>query len=471
PFARRRRRERGRWSRSRRARRARARVPDPSRVYPRSASRWSWMQSVAHGRARSRSTPIGPPQRSQVPYVPFSICASAWSICASVCCAPSSSPSSSSRSNVTVAMSPRWLSLPRPATSPSSSSRFRGCSSWRYAIASTMRLRSCSSRDRNSDVSMVVTAVHPFHSRLPTRGGARSPPASGPRARRPCPARRDRRRSRRRAAAARASRRGDARPRRSPSRPPAAPPRGPSTPRRACRRRRDAPLRAPRAAPASSGRSCPAVYAHADGPGPPRRAGAGASVDPDRHLAELRPAALLPGLLRVVAALLRLFEHPEGGLEERLDAPRLRLQPGALALRRARDRARLGARLGDDQLRLAPGLLPHLRRRLLGRDERLREHVLPLPEVRELALERLHVVGALAPDRLEAVCDLREQVLHDALLVAEQGAGHADVPELHGRVRHLAGPVPGPPRNSFPPSGGSVEPVEQVDDDLAAAEA
>src|SRR5581483_2826471 len=131
---------------------------------------------------------------------------------------------------------------------------------------------------------------------------------------------------RRRAAAARASRRGDARPRRSPSRPPAAPPRGPSTPRRACRRRRDAPLRAPRAAPASSGRSCPAVYAHADGPGPPRRA-----------------AALLPGLLRVVAALLRLFEHPEGGLEERLDAPRLRLQPGALALRRARDRARLGA--------------------------------------------------------------------------------------------------------------------------------
>ena len=37
------------------------------RRYPRSASRWSSMQSVAHGRARSRSSPIGLPQRSQVP--------------------------------------------------------------------------------------------------------------------------------------------------------------------------------------------------------------------------------------------------------------------------------------------------------------------------------------------------------------------------------------------------------------------
>ena len=63
-------------------------------------------------------------RRSQVPYVPSSIRAERGvDLPRAVCCAPSSRPSSSSRSKVDGRMSPRWLSLPRPAISPSSSSR------------------------------------------------------------------------------------------------------------------------------------------------------------------------------------------------------------------------------------------------------------------------------------------------------------------------------------------------------------
>ena len=72
-------RRRGRRSTSRRGRRQPRRLASPRLL----GWRWSSMQSVAHGRASSRSAPIGLPQRSHLPYVPSSIRSSAAWIAAS----------------------------------------------------------------------------------------------------------------------------------------------------------------------------------------------------------------------------------------------------------------------------------------------------------------------------------------------------------------------------------------------------
>ena len=76
------------------------------------------------------------------------------------------------------------------------------------------------------------------------------------------------------------------------------------------------------------------------------------------------------------------------------------------------DLAGLGVRLAEDQLGLPTGLVPHLRRRLLGGDERRAQEGLELAEANEVGLELLDLVrevGALAPDVLEARDDLLEQ--------------------------------------------------------------
>ena len=69
----------------------------------------------------------------------------------------------------------------------------------------------------------------------------------------------------------------------------------------------------------------------------------------------------------------------------------------------------LGVRLGDDQLRLAPRLLLDVLRGALGRDERRTQQRLELDVARDLGSSSsiaLGELGALAPDRLEAVGDL-----------------------------------------------------------------
>ena len=88
------------------------------------------MQSVVHGTASSRSTGISLPQTEQVPYVPSSIRASASSTWRSWSRASSSSPSSSSRSYVSLAVSARWLSALDDISSPVSSVRDELPMSW-----------------------------------------------------------------------------------------------------------------------------------------------------------------------------------------------------------------------------------------------------------------------------------------------------------------------------------------------------
>ena len=80
--------------------------------------------------------------------------------------APSSRPSSSSRSYVAVAMSARWLSSPRPAISPSSSSMLPAFSFSRKATASRSRARSASRSFLYSLVSVLVISS-PFPRRSP----------------------------------------------------------------------------------------------------------------------------------------------------------------------------------------------------------------------------------------------------------------------------------------------------------------
>ena len=70
--------------------------------------------------------------------------------------------------------------------------------------------------------------------------------------------------------------------------------------------------------------------------------------------------------------------------------------------------------LAEDQLRLAPGLVARVGRRLLGGDERRAQEALELAEANEVGLELLDLVGevgALAPDVLEARRDLLQQRL------------------------------------------------------------
>ena len=124
--------------------------------------------------------------------------------------------------------------------------------------------------------------------------------------------------------------------------------------------------------------------------------------------------------------LLRLLDHPERGAQQRLDPAHLGEQPLALALRAARDRARLGVRLGDDQLRLALRLVSRVGRRVLGGDERRREQLLALLDVGRALLEVLDLVGelaALAPDLLEAVGDVLQQLLDVVRACSRTGCG------------------------------------------------
>ena len=96
-------------------------------------------------------------------------------------------------------------------------------------------------------------------------------------------------------------------------------------------------------------------------------------------------------------------------------------------------------RLGEDYLGLALRLVLHMRRGLLRDDQRLRQRVLPRLQLAQLALHRLDLVCelvALAPHRLEAVGDLREQVLDGLASVPEECPPDADVSQLNGCVGH-----------------------------------
>ena len=71
-------------------------------------------------------------------------------------------------------------------------------------------------------------------------------------------------------------------------------------------------------------------------------------------------------------------------------------------------------RLLDDEVRFAPGLLLHVLGGSLGRYERRAEQRLELAVFRGVGLELFEAVGeigALAPDLLEAVGDLVEQLV------------------------------------------------------------
>src|SRR5262249_61163036 len=121
--------------------------------------------------------------------------------------------------------------------------------------------------------------------------------------------------------------------------------------------------------------------------------------------------------------LARLAPGRRPGTSERGE-PLLQLPPQALGLAREPlvlgeraplHLASLGVRLAEDQLRLAPGLVADLGRRLLGGDEGRAQEGLELPEADEVGLELLDLVGqvgALAADVLEARRDLFEQLVH-----------------------------------------------------------
>ncbi len=74
----------------------------------------------------------------------------------------------------------------------------------------------------------------------------------------------------------------------------------------------------------------------------------------------------------------------------------------------------------------------------------------------ELVLDRLDLVGelaALAPDVLEAVGDLGQQLLDGRALVSEEAPRDTNVSQLNGCVRHVSSLL--------------VELVEDVVDDLS----
>src|SRR5262245_18469821 len=107
---------------------------------PRSCFLLSSMQRVAHGRASRRSAPIGLPQLEHVPNVPSSIRTRAASISFRTWVELSSRVDAISRSNVAVAMSPRWLSW--KVGSSVSSPRGPGFSAWVLWIGPTTFRRS-----------------------------------------------------------------------------------------------------------------------------------------------------------------------------------------------------------------------------------------------------------------------------------------------------------------------------------------
>src|SRR5579862_6639216 len=100
------------------------------------------------------------------------------------------------------------------------------------------------------------------------------------------------------------------------------------------------------------------------------------------------------------------------------------------------DRPRFGVSFAEDQGRLAPGLVAHLRRCLLGRDERRAKEALELAEADEVGLELLDPVcevRTLAPYVLEAGRDLLEELVGGrGAVAAEKSTRWFDVSDLDG---------------------------------------
>src|SRR5581483_8663321 len=303
---------------------------------------------------------------------------------------PSSSPSSSSRSYVAVARSPRWLSLPA-ATSPSSSSRLPGFSRSRNRTAAVRRACSSSSRRRRPSVSMsaapiaaqrtrsfpgevalrrlvVVEAVLGLDEGRQRRGQIVGLRALGP---------------------------------------------------RRLRLRFCLLVRV---------RAC--LHARLD------------LFERDRfELARVLPVrpAFRGGCRAGHRFVMRLLDHPERGAQQRLDAARLREQTLAFVLRRACDRARLLVCFGNDDLRLALRVLDRLGRRLLGGEQCGRKQRLALAHLVEALLGVLELVrelSPLAPDLFEAIGNVLEHVLDLGPFVAEQPTRRMDVSQLNRCVTH-----------------------------------
>ena len=117
------------------------------------------------------------------------------------------------------------------------------------------------------------------------------------------------------------------------------------------------------------------------------------------------------------------------------------LQPLALDLRVARDRACLAVRLGEDHLRLALRLLLHLRRGLLGGDERLRQRLFARPQLLELLLDRLDA-GRRARARSRQTVSKLSAISSSSFSTASRlypsrRPPDADVSQLNGCVGHV----------------------------------
>ena len=85
----------------------------------------------------------------------------------------------------------------------------------------------------------------------------------------------------------------------------------------------------------------------------------------------------------------------------------------------------------------------HLLGRVLGGDQRVREELLALPGLGERLLEHLDLVlelAAVAPDSLEAVGDVAEDLLDAGTVVAERPASHPNVSDFDWRVAHVSSP-------------------------------
>ena len=296
------------------------------------ARRWSSMQSRAHGSARSRSSPIGLPQTSQVPYVPV--------------VDPRERRVDLVERLLRALLEPLVeLAVVRrrrrvaemvvgAAARRSRRARPRGC---RVSGAGARRLREPRALLLEERPELVgLDGAHP-------REGypqAKSRPAQGP--------------STSASSAAGGSGGGNGL--------------SLSSSRRlgsgAGSRAASSPARRPRSAPSAAGtRGCPRASASA------RRAGA-CLVGVGSTSCGSPDSSTIPSADRSSVSTRRASANRRSRSAER----------------GARDRARLVVRLGDDQLGLAPRQLLRVGRRLLGRDERVREQLLALLELGELLL-------------------------------------------------------------------------------------
>ena len=99
-------------------------------------------------------------------------------------------------------------------------------------------------------------------------------------------------------------------------------------------------------------------------------------------------------------------------------------------------------RLLDDERRLLLRTVAQLGGGALGGDERLAQQALELAMAQELILEVLDAVGEVhpfAPDLLEAVGDLEQQLFRRCSAVAaDRSASERHMPDLDGSDRHLS---------------------------------